>query len=271
MCHSDTYQRKTVADPASTETVTNILGQVKTYVFGKVDSQGNYTTEPDYAKMPAGTSMVNLARTVHLPTTKSCLRCHATAGDWTSAAIWGLIPNATVAQDVTSQNSANLTCASCHAPKSPVGGRNRLRAADNAPTCKTCHASASRQNAEPACANRSAARHVISKHLPRAGDEMSGLENRLDAFLLRVRGLYRRSEQSNVKPEYVWFDGTSYVYNVEKHHSIRGHLCHGQGQWRAVRRPFVHRSDKAAYDLIPCMKAARSSAGDQLDVHDRQF
>ncbi len=59
-CHSDTYQRKFVADPTNTETVTNVNGETKTYVFGKVDSQGNYLIEPDYSRMPAGTTMVGL-------------------------------------------------------------------------------------------------------------------------------------------------------------------------------------------------------------------
>ena len=119
MCHSDTYQRKFVTDPTNTKTVTNVLGQTKTYIFGKVDSQGNYMIEPDYSKMPAGTNMVNVARTVHLPTNKSCLRCHATAGgaDWTKRGDMGLnSANPTVDQDVhLSQNGAKLTCVDCHA------------------------------------------------------------------------------------------------------------------------------------------------------------
>jgi hypothetical protein len=68
MCHSDTYKRKTVEDPNNTETVVNVLGETKTYVFGAQDAQGNYTTVPDFDAMPAGTAMVELARNVHLPT-----------------------------------------------------------------------------------------------------------------------------------------------------------------------------------------------------------
>jgi hypothetical protein len=119
MCHNDTYQRTFVTDPSTTQTVTNVLGQVKTYVFGKEDAQGNYITVPDFAKMPAGTAMVNVARTVHMPTTKSCLRCHATAGggDWTKRGDMGLnSATATVDQDVhLAKDGANLSCTSCHA------------------------------------------------------------------------------------------------------------------------------------------------------------
>ncbi|TFG36790.1 MAG: hypothetical protein E4H46_02975, partial [Desulfobacterales bacterium] len=92
MCHNDTYQRTFVPDPNNTETVVNINGETKTYVFGLVDENGDYTTVPDYAKMPAGTTMVDLARNVHLPTRQSCLRCHAKAGggDWTKRGDMGL-------------------------------------------------------------------------------------------------------------------------------------------------------------------------------------
>ncbi len=228
MCHSDTYQRKTVADPNNTETVTNILGQVKTYVFGKVDSQGNYTTEPDYAKMPAGTSMVNLARTVHLPTTKSCLRCHATAGggDWTKRGDMGLnTATATVDQDVhLAKDGANLTCASCHAAANhKISGRGiDLRATEaDAPTCKSCHTQAPHSNAT---LNRHAQGQVscqtchIKTYAKGGATEMSRDWTKpvWNAAFCSGQGGFVGEEvkQSNVKPEYVWFDGTSYVYNV---------------------------------------------------------
>jgi hypothetical protein len=92
MCHQDLYQRTFVQDPNNTITVTNVNGETKTYVFGKTDAEGNYISEPAYSKMPAGTTMVELARTVHKPTRTSCLRCHAKAGggDWTKRGDMGL-------------------------------------------------------------------------------------------------------------------------------------------------------------------------------------
>ena len=146
MCHSDIYQRTFVTDPNNTETVTNIDGVTKTYVFGKVDGQGNYTTVPDFAKMPAGTNMVNVARTVHLPTNQSCLRCHAKAGggDWTKRGDMGVnSANATVEQDVhLAKDGADLSCVDCHsALNHKIAGRGiDLRQTEaKAPTCQSCH------------------------------------------------------------------------------------------------------------------------------------
>ncbi len=228
MCHSDTYQRKTVSDPNNAETVTNILGQVKTYVFGKVDAQGNYTTEPDYAKMPAGTHMVNVARTVHLPTNKSCLRCHATAGggDWTKRGDMGLNSmSATVDQDVhLAKDGANLTCVSCHsAVNHKFGGRGiDLRATEaDAPTCRSCHTGTPHSDAT---LNRHAQGQVscqtchIREYAKGGATEMSRdwRSPVWNAAFCSGQGGFIGEEvrQSFVKPEYVWFDGTSYVYNV---------------------------------------------------------
>jgi hypothetical protein len=58
MCHSDTYQRKFVADPNNTETVTNVNGETKTYVFGKVDRQGNDHGRPGANRPPAHQRLV---------------------------------------------------------------------------------------------------------------------------------------------------------------------------------------------------------------------
>ena len=228
MCHSDTYQRTTVADPANAVTVDNVLGESKTYVFGKQDAQGNYTTVPDFAKMPAGTTMVNLARTVHLPTNQSCLRCHATAGggDWTKRGDMGLnSKDATIDQDVhLAKAGANLTCASCHASANhKIGGRGiDLRATEGTnPTCQSCHTAAPHSNTT---LNRHAQGQVscqtchIREYAKGGATEMSRdwrapIWN--PAFCSGQGGFIGEEvRQANVKPEYVWFDGTSNVYNV---------------------------------------------------------
>ncbi len=140
------YQRKFISDPDNTVTVSNILGEIKTYVFGKTDEEGNYFSEPDYAKMPEGTTMLKLARTVHKPTRKSCLRCHAKAGggDWTKRGDMGLSSiNPAFEEDVhMSPEGANLSCAACHAISAhKVGGRGiDLRQTEGeTPTCNDCH------------------------------------------------------------------------------------------------------------------------------------
>ena len=228
MCHSDTYQRKFVADPDNTETVTNILGETKTYVFGKVDAYGNYTTVPDYNKMPAGTNMVNVARLVHIPTNKSCLRCHATAGggDWTKRGDLGLnSAQATLQEDVhLAQDGANLACVNCHsALDHNIGGRGiDLRATEApAPTCKACHTDAPHSNAT---LNRHAQGQVscqvchITTFAKGGATEMSrDWRNPVwnPAFCSGQGGFVGEEiKEANVKPEYVWFDGTSTVYNV---------------------------------------------------------
>ena len=84
-----------------------------------------------------------------MPTNKSCLRCHATAGggDWTKRGDMGLNSvNPTVDQDVhLSQNGAGLSCVDCHsALNHKIGGRGiDLRGTEaNAPSCQSCHTAA---------------------------------------------------------------------------------------------------------------------------------
>lgn len=228
MCHSDTYQRKFVSDPENATTVTNINGETKNYVFGKVDIQGNYTTTPDFDKMSPGTDMVNVARTVHMPTSNSCLRCHAKAGggDWTKRGDIGLSSaNPPVTEDVhLSQEGANLSCVNCHAaPNHKIRGRGiDLRQTEApAPTCQTCH---TEQPHADATLNRHA-QGQISCQVCHIRTFAKGGETEMSrdwekpvwnpAFCSGQGGFVgEETKVSNVKPEYVWFDGTSYVYNV---------------------------------------------------------
>lgn len=228
MCHNDTYQRKFVSDPDNTVTVTNVEGATKTYVFGKVDAQGNYTTVPDYDKMPPGTNMVNVARTVHLPTNSSCLRCHAKAGggDWTKRGDLGLnSANATIDQDVhLAKDGADLSCINCHsALNHKISGRGiDLRQTEAAaPTCSACHSTAPHSSAT---LNRHAQGQVscqvchIREYAKGGATEMSrdwSTPVWNQAFCSGQGGFVGHEvKESFVKPEYVWFDGTSYVYNV---------------------------------------------------------
>ena len=228
MCHNDTYQRKYITDPTNTQTVTNVLGQTKTYVFGNVDSQGKYSIEPDYANMPAGTDMVTLARNVTLPSTKACIKCHGLSGggDWTKRGDMGLnSATATVDQDFhLSQNGAKLKCVDCHAALNhKMGGRGiDLRGTEAAaPTCEGCHTAAPHANAD---LNRHAAGQVSCQvcHIRTFG-KGGATETSRDwrkptwnpAFCSGQGGFIGEEiKQANLKPEYVWFDGTSYVYNV---------------------------------------------------------
>ncbi|MHB8149720.1 MAG: multiheme c-type cytochrome [Desulfobulbia bacterium] len=228
MCHNDTYQRKTTPDPTTAMTITDYLGKIKTYIFGLQDAQGNYFTEPDYALMPAGTTMVDLAKNVHNPTRKSCLRCHAKAGggDWTKRGDMGVNTAApTDAQDVhMSPTRGNLTCADCHAVSGhKISGRGidlrQTEAPD--PKCQDCHGSTPHSNSK---LNRHATGQVacqtchIKTFAKGGATEMSRdwLTPVWNPTFCNGQGGYVGHEVkvANVKPEYRWFDGTSYVYNV---------------------------------------------------------
>ncbi len=230
MCHNDTYQRTFEVDPENTVTVTNVLGEEKTYEFGKVDEDGDYKTIPDYDKMAAGTNMVNVARTVHMPTNKSCLRCHAKAGggDWTKRGDMGLnSADPTVEQDVhLSKDGANLSCVSCHsALNHKISGRGiDLRQTEaEAPTCQSCH---NETPHESTTLNRHAQGQVscqvchIREYAKGGATEMSRDWSKPEwnqAFCSGQGGFVGHEvKESFVKPEYVWFDGTSYVYNINE-------------------------------------------------------
>ena len=248
MCHQDAYQRTFVSDPNNTVTVTNINNETRTYVFGLVDpNSGDYTTVPNYDAMPAGTTMVELARTVHRPTRTSCLRCHAKAGggDWTKRGDMGLsTKNPTVNEDVhmsPDRGGANMTCSACHVtdPSKPhaVGGRGiDLRQTEApAPKCTNCHGTNPHGSTyTPTTRTKSPSDAFIRD---RHGNEGVGcMTCHIDAYgkggatevsrdwlsphwnpaFCSGQGGFVGHElkEANVMPEYVLFDGTSYVYNI---------------------------------------------------------
>lgn len=231
MCHNDTYQRKFEVDEANPVTVENILGITRDYYFGKQDpTTGDYTIVPDYTKMPAGITMVDIAQNVHMPTRKSCLRCHAAAGggDWTKRGDMGWSSvEPSVYEDVhmsSFEGGANLTCTSCHkGDKHKIGGRGIDLRADEAeaPQCVDCHEQQPHEDKE---LNRHATGQLacqtchISEFAKGGATEMSRdwLSPHWNPAFCAGQGGFVGHEikQSNVKPEYRFFDGTSYVYNL---------------------------------------------------------
>lgn len=231
MCHNDTYQRKFVADTENPLTVTNILGETRDYVFGLQDPvTGDYFTEPNYSKMPPGTTMEELAQNVHQPTRKSCLRCHAKAGggDWTKRGDMGLNSAApTVYEDIhmsPDQGGEDMSCIDCHKTQDhKIGGRGIDLRADEmvAPGCTDCHDATPHSNNK---LNQHAQGQVACQtcHIPEfakgGATEMSRdwLEPHWNPAFCAGQGGWVGHEikVSNVKPEYRFFDGTSYVYNL---------------------------------------------------------
>lgn len=269
MCHSDTYQRKFVVDPTNTETVTNILGEEKTYVFGAVDAKGNYTTVPDFDKMPPGTTMVDVVRAVHLPTSKSCLRCHATAGggDWIKRGDMGLsTADPMVNEDVhLSKSGANLACVNCHSGLDhKMGGRGiDLRQTEAiTPTCQACHTTSPHVNET---LNRHAQGQVSCqvchiKAFAKGGATEMARDWRIPvwnpAFCSGQGGFVGEElKASNVQPEYVWFDGTSYVYNLGEKISPEPNGVYAMA--KASGRPFDGKSSivpiKRHFTIMPLL------------------
>jgi hypothetical protein len=182
--------------------------------------------------MPAGTTMVDLAKNVHMPTRKSCLRCHAKAGggDWTKRGDMGVNTAApTDAQDVhMSPTRGNLSCADCHAVSGhKLGGRGiDLRATEAPdPKCTDCHGAQPHTGSTVGTKmNRHAAGQVACQtcHIKTFGKggatEMSrdwGTPTWNQAFCNGQGGYVGHEVKlSNVTPEYRFFNGTSYVYNV---------------------------------------------------------
>jgi hypothetical protein len=231
MCHNDTYQRTFVMDTENPVTVENIFGELKSYIFGKQDAEtGDYTTVPDYNKMPEGTTMVELAQNVHMPTRKSCLRCHATAGggDWTKRGDMGLSSiSPDIYEDVHMSpfnGGADLSCTNCHKTlEHKIGGRGIDLRADEmvAPRCTNCHEQRPHSNpdldrhaeGQLACQSCHISEFAKGGATEMSRDWLSPTWN--PAFCAGQGGFVGHEiKQSNVKPEYRFFDGTSYVYNL---------------------------------------------------------
>lgn len=228
MCHSNKYQRKFVYDKDATHTVTNIYGESKTYTMMRVDDQGNYVTEPDFEKMPDGITMLEVAQKVHLPTRKTCLRCHAKAGggDWTKRGDMGMSSRKPdYEEDIhLSKDGADFNCSVCHSDGNhKIGGRGidlrQTEAKD--PKCTNCH---SKKGHGRNILNRHSTGQVSCQvcHIRRFG---KGGETELsrdwyspvwNPALCNGQGGFvgHETKQRSVTPEYRWFDGTSYVYNL---------------------------------------------------------
>ncbi|MDA8165803.1 MAG: hypothetical protein M0017_12320, partial [Desulfobacteraceae bacterium] len=119
-CHNDTYEA-TFNGTVPQIFTSCVDGSQKTYMYPAKEADGKYHKVPRYDLMPAGTTMIELARTVHRPTNASCLLpCHAKAGGSDGAKRGDLgsdMVNPPLTQDVhlSQAGTAKLTCTSCHA------------------------------------------------------------------------------------------------------------------------------------------------------------
>jgi hypothetical protein len=240
-CHNDQYMRKFTAetDPAKFINVTDWQGTDKTYIPSAQDAQGNFMIEFDWAAM-SGLTAADLIAGVHVPTTKTCLSCHAKAGggDWTKRGDIGLNSSiATAAQDIHLASAANggaaLSCSSCHvAQNHQIPGRGidlRPSEGGSVKACVACHVGMDSGSGHAAAgATRSEGdRHVArvactSCHIPayaKGGDtEMhrDWTSPHWNQGLCNGQGAWAGEEvkQGNVQPDHVFFNGTSYVYSL---------------------------------------------------------
>ncbi|MCB2181743.1 MAG: hypothetical protein KQH63_06950 [Desulfobulbaceae bacterium] len=239
-CHNDAYKRAFAAepDPANYYNVVDWQGTPRTYIpSDQDDSTGDFYVEFNWGAMP-GLTASDLIAGVHRPTTTTCLSCHAKAGggDWTKRGDFGLsTANPSSAEDVhlasVANGGAGLTCADCHistAHKIPGRGIDlRPSEGGDAKDCVDCHAimaagghATQGNRAEP---DRHVARvSCKSCHIPAFG---KGGATELwrdwttphwNQALCNGQGAWAGEEHkvADVVPDHVFFDGTSYVYEL---------------------------------------------------------
>ena len=227
ICHSDTYQR--ALGPQSNEvTVVDWQGATKIYHF-PIKVNGDYQMLPRFDLMPAGTTMVDLARNVHLPTVATCLRCHAKAGGADGGKrgdIFMALKDPALSPNVDvhiSPAGANLNCQACHVPQDhqiPGKGIDLRISEGGTVTCTQCH------NAKPhgASDNNKHTDRVACQtcHIPIFG-KVTGTEMSRDwtkpmwsEAACNGQGAWVGQDvwQTNVIPTYKFWNGQSEVYDL---------------------------------------------------------
>jgi hypothetical protein len=224
MCHQDAYQRKP-AGPSESVTFTDYLGIDHTWQLPIEDANRSFQYEPNEAAMSI--TALEAARTVHLPTRASCLRCHAYAAG-SDCGKRGDLGSVTVdpppSVDIhMSSLAGNMTCQTCHENRNHrfLGRGLDLRPSDRDERldCTQCHGASPHDSSR---LNRHAA-HVAcqSCHIPSYAKGGLTTEVARDwsqpvwsGGLLGGQGGYKPEEVrgSNLVPTYKWFDGTSQVY-----------------------------------------------------------
>jgi hypothetical protein len=228
VCHQDTYQRQ-LGPLTNTVTVTDWTNVIRTYRTPQKTTDGEYQFIPRYDLMPAGTTMVDLARTVHRPTRASCLRCHAKAGG-SDGAKRGDISTADLNPSITSDvhmspAGGNLTCQACHKSSNhQISGQGidlRVGEGGARPDCINCHAAKPHSNADT---NKHTDRVACQTcHIPTYGKDVSTELSRdwtkptWSASGCQGQGAWVGEEVrgSNVKPTYTFWNKTSFVYDLK--------------------------------------------------------
>jgi hypothetical protein len=228
VCHSDTYQRS--LGPMNVPiTVTDWQGTARNFKAPQKDASGEYTMVPRFDLMPPGTTMVQLAQNVQKPTRATCLKCHAKAGGSDGAKrgdISSADTNPSLTSDVhMSPQGANMLCQTCHVPTDhKIPGRGidlQVSEGGAGPTCAgNCHSSKPHDSAELDKHTDRVACQTC--HIPTFAKDVPTEMSRdwtqpvWSAAGLNGQGAWLGTEvhASNVKPQYTFWNGQSYVYNL---------------------------------------------------------
>lgn len=227
VCHSDTYQRA-LGPQTNDVTVVDWQGTTRVYHF-PIKVNGDYQMQPRFDLMPAGTTMVDLARNVHLPTVSTCLRCHAKAGGADGGKrgdIFMALKDPALSPNVDvhiSPSGANLTCQGCHVPqdhKIPGKGIDLRVSEGGTVTCTQCHAAKPHDEKDT---NQHTDRVACQTcHIPTFG-KVTGTEMSRDwtrpmwsEAACNGQGAWVGQDvwQTNVIPTYTFWNSPSTVYDL---------------------------------------------------------
>ena len=227
VCHSDAYKRA-LGPQTNAVTVVDWQGTTKVYNF-PVKVNGDYQMLPRFDLMPAGTTMVDLARNVHLPTVATCLRCHAGAGGANGAKrgdIFMELKDPALSPDVDvhiSPSGANLNCQACHVPQDHLipGKGIDLRVSEGGTvTCTQCHEA--KPHGETGIDQHTDRVACQTCHIPTygkvTGTEMSRdwIQPKWSETGCNGQGAWVGQDvwETNVIPTYTFWNGQSEVYDL---------------------------------------------------------
>jgi hypothetical protein len=279
LCHQDAYQRKP-AGPMETVAVTDYLGTPRSWQMPIENAAGDFQYEPDESKMPI--TALEAARTVHLPTRASCLRCHANAAGSDGAKrgdLSSFSANPPLSSDVhMSPAGENFDCQYCHLflDHKVLGRGLDLRPTDYrwSFTCTDCHVQQPHfATSNSATINRHTARVACQTcHIPTYAKDMSTEMSRnwnspvWSPSMFNGQGGYKPGETraSNVTPVYQWYDGTSLLYALGQPLN-----ANGSGEYDlALPRGSVTSSGAQIYPMKEHRSdAARHTATGQMIPH----
>lgn len=184
ICHNDTYKRA-LGPQTNNVTVTDWTGASKTYQF-PVKVNNEYQFQPRYDPMPAGTTMLSLARNITSPTRLTRLNCHVPNNH--------LIPGKGV--DLRVNEGGTVAYQQCHT-SAPHTTNPELNDHAARVACQTCHI----PGFGKAAVGTEMSRNWTSPHWNAAGCNGQGA------------WIGEETKGYDVVPTYKFWNGQSDIYN----------------------------------------------------------